>query len=395
MLRDGDVLAYLAGKTEGFLSTGGLPSWDSRPLSILQIAPLWEPVPPPAYGGTEAVVYELTEALVQAGHHVTLWASGDSRTSGRHHWVYERSLRTAALAFKPPYEWVHAAAALAEGGEYDIIHNHAGGLLMAFAPLAGAPMLTTTHGYLGVEADIVWRRYQGYWNTISRSQRRWLAAEPGGTYLGPVYNAIDVASFPYQSEKEDFLLFMGRISPEKAPHLAIEAARRAGERIIVAGKVDPNPVDEAYHRETIAPLVDGSRVVYVGEANARQKRDLYRRARALLVPLNWEEPFGLVMIEGMACGTPVIAFCRGAAPELIADRETGFLVEDVDGMVEALARVREIEPARCRRHVEMHFHTPVMAENYLRLYREILKRQEVEAPAPPSAALSASTALAS
>jgi glycosyltransferase involved in cell wall biosynthesis len=185
-----------------------------------------------------------------------------------------------------------------------------------------------------------------------------------------VYNGVDVASFPFSAANGDYLLCLNRVHPDKGTHLAIEAARRAGRKLVIAGKVG-RPERESYET-AIRPLVDGRDVVFLGEADYRLKRELYAAAACVLAPICWEEPFGLVMVEAMACGTPVIAFNRGAAPELIVDGETGYLVNDVDSMVAALAKIDTINPYRCRQHVQANFDVPVMVEGYLRLYGEIV-----------------------
>jgi glycosyltransferase involved in cell wall biosynthesis len=344
-------------------------------MKILQIAPLWERVPPPGYGGTEAVVSVLTDALVRAGHDVVLRASGDSLTLAELRSVYPRSLRTAGEVKNgtppwTPYDCVHAAAAIAGATEFDIIHNHAGEPVMALAGLVDVPMLTTMHCLTTPDTEIVWQHYSGYYNTISRAQVKTLPPLERPQYAGVVYNAIDVASFPFREQKEDYLLCLNRVAPEKGTHLAIKAARKAGRKLIIAGKVDR--VDREYYETAVKPLVDGRDVVFPGEADRGTTRELYARAACLLVPICWEEPFGLVMVEAMACGTPVIAFARGAAAELIVDGETGFLVQDVDSMVDAIGEIDAIEPARCRQHVEANFDVPVIVEGYLRLYREIM-----------------------
>ncbi len=352
-------------------------------MRILQIAPLWETVPPPAYGGTEAVVHVLVEELVRRGHDVTLCASGDSQTSAQLLSVYPRSLRTADdLAAKQPYSWHHAVLSLRDAREFDIIHNHAGEEVMTLAHLLpDIPMLTTMHCLITPDTRIIWDHYPGHYNTISWSQRHLMPPISGGSFAGAVYNAIDVLSYPFQAQKDDYLLFLARISSDKAPHLAVQAARRAGRRLIIAGKVDP--VDFPYFTAAIAPLIDGQQIVYVGEADARMKRELYRKAHCLLMPIIWDEPFGLVLIEAMACGTPVIAFNRGAVPEIVRHGETGFVVDTVDEMTDAIRHVPEIDPRRCRQHVARHFDAPVMADGYLRLYRHILEGQHVTQIALP------------
>jgi glycosyltransferase involved in cell wall biosynthesis len=334
-------------------------------MKILQIAPLWERVPPPAYGGTEAVVSVLTDELVRAGHEVTLCASGDSLTLAALRSVYPHSLRTAKeVKDGTPYDWVHATQAITDVKGFDIVHNQAGEPVMALAGLVDAPMLTTMHCLITPDTQIVWEYYGGFYNTVSRAQLKTVPPLERPRYAGAVYNAIDVASFPFSDMKDDYLLCLNRVAPEKGTHLAIEAARRVGRKLIIAGKVDR--VDREYYEAMVEPLVDGRDVVFVGEADHRAKRELYAKAACALMPICWEEPFGLVMVEAMACGTPVIAFARGAAPELIVDGKTGFVVED------ALGKIDTISPIRCRHHIETNFDVPVMVEGYLRLYREIV-----------------------
>ena len=357
-------------------------------MRILQIAPLWERVPPQGYGGTEAVVSLLTDALVRAGHDVVLRASGDSLTLAELRSVYPRSLRTsqeAKNATPPwtPYDSVHAAEAVADAREFDIVHNHAGEPVIALAGLIDVPMLTTMHCLITPYTRIVWDHYQGYYNTISGAQINTVPPLERPQHAGVVCNAVDVASFPFSTQKDDYLLCLNRVAPEKGTHLAIEAARRAGRKLIIAGKVDH--VDRDYYEAAVKPRVDGRDVVFLGEADQRTKRELYARAACVLMPICWEEPFGLVMVEAMACGTPVIAFARGAAPELIVDGETGFLVDDVDSMLEALGKIDTIEPTRCRQHVEANFDVPVMVGGYLRLYREIVGASATLAETPPVA----------
>jgi glycosyltransferase involved in cell wall biosynthesis len=353
-------------------------------MKILQIAPLWERVPPSGYGGTEAVVSVLTDALVRAGHDVVLRASGDSVTLAELRSVYPHSLRTAEeVTNGAPYDCVHAAQAITDSGEFDIVHNHAGEPVMALADLGDVPMLSTMHCLITPDTKFVWQHYSGYYNTISQAQTSTVPPFEKPRYAGVVYNAIDVASFPFSEKKEDHLLCLSRIAPEKGIHLAIEVARKVGRKLLIAGKVDR--VDREYYESAVKPLVNGRDVVFLGEADYRLKRELYLKAACLLTPICWEEPFGLVMVEAMACGTPVIAFSRGAAPELIVDGETGFLVGDVDSMVDAIGKIDAIEPGHCRQHVEANFDVPVMVEGYLRLYREIVGAPAELVETPPVA----------
>ncbi len=348
-------------------------------MKILQIAPLWETVPPRAYGGTEAVVYVLVEELVRRGHEVTLCASGDSQTSASLQSCYPRSLRTAELEAKSVYSWQHAALSLKHAREYDIVHNHAGEEVMALSHLVpDVPMLTTMHCLITPDTQFVWDRYPGHYNAISHSQYALMPTVAGGNFAGVVRNGIDVASFPFQAEKDDHLLFLSRISPEKGPELAVEVARRCGKKLILAGKVDP--YDHDFFVRTIAPLIDGDRVSFVGEADAQQKRDLYKAASCVLMPITWEEPFGLVLAEAQACGTPVITFNRGAAAEIVRDGVTGFVVDTLEQMVAAVGRVGEIDPKACRQYVESRFDGRTMADGYLRMYESILGRRPAGQP---------------
>lgn len=345
-------------------------------MKILQIAPLWETVPPRAYGGTEAVVHVLVEQLVRLGHEVTLCASGDSQTSARLEACLPYSLRTAELENKSVYSWQHAVLSLKHGPDYDIVHNHAGEEVMALAHLVpDVPILTTMHCLVTRDTQFVWDRYPGHYNTISRSQYQMMPAVAGGTYAGVVHNGIDVASFPFQADKNDHLLFLSRISPEKGPELAVEVARLTGKKLILAGKVDT--YDQEFFDTTIAPLIDGDQIVFFGEADAAQKRELYRNASCVLMPITWEEPFGLVLAEAQACGTPVITFNRGAAAEIVRDGVTGFVVDTVEQMAAAVPRLPEIDPMACRRHVESQFDGHAMAAGYLRMYESILSGRTI------------------
>jgi glycosyltransferase involved in cell wall biosynthesis len=339
-------------------------------MRVLQIAPLAERVPPLRYGGTEAVVSLLADGLIRAGHEVVLWASADSLTLAELRSVYLHGLRLEPTVANPdPYEWVHAVEAIKDAREFDIIHNHDGERVMALASLVDAPMLTTMHCLIEPDTRFVWERYRGYYNTISRAERATMPPLEGPRFAGVVYNAVDAASFPFRAEKEDYLLFIGQIAPEKGTHLAVQVATRLGTRLVIAGKIDPH--NRQYFAETIEPYIDGKQIQFVGEVGY-EKRQLYANARCLLVPIRWEEPFGLVMAEAMACGTPVIAFNRGSAPELVADGVTGYLVRNVDEMARAVRRVDHLDPYRCRQHIEVNFDAPVMIQGYLDVYHRIL-----------------------
>lgn len=344
-------------------------------MRILQLAPIWETVPPPAYGGTETVVSCLTEELVRRGVEVVLCASGDSRTSAELRSYFPCSLRPAGLTDEAlQYSLMHVTFALRDAADFDIVHNHSGPpseLGMALSHLTPVPMLSTLHNNLPKETEFIWSHYGGWYNTISGAQYHALPCLPRARYAGVVHNGIDLDAYEFAERKSDYALFMGRFAPEKAPHLAIEAARRAGVRILLAGKIGA-PEERDYFEAEVRPRLDGSSAEFLGEAGGELKRALFRDARCLLAPIQWEEPFGLVMVEAMASGTPAIAFPRRAAPELIDHGRTGYLVDDVASMAEAIEGCGAIDAHACRRHVEQSFGPAALADNYLRVYEEII-----------------------
>ncbi len=346
-------------------------------MRIGMIAPLEFRLPPIAYGGTEQVVSLLTEGLVRRGHKVTLFASGDSITNAELVPGSPYGLRDTDRD-KSVLNMLNAVACMARADEFDVIHNHVPPFEgMPLAGLVDTPVLTTFH--LGLAGDWItlYNSYEGWYNTISKSAASLLDLHE--RFVGVIYNSIDVKSYPFQSgTREDFALFLSRISHEKGPDIAIKAALRAGIRLIIAGNVDE--VDRKYFETRVMPHVDGDQIRYVGEVDATMKRDLYSRARFLLAPITWEEPFGLFFAEAMACGTPVIAFNRGAAPEVVEDGVTGYIVEDLEAMVDSIRRTDLIDPANCRRRVEDLFNVARMTDDYQAAYEEIITNQK---QAPP------------
>jgi glycosyltransferase involved in cell wall biosynthesis len=340
---------------------------DVRMMRIGMIAPLEIRVPPAAYGGTELVVSLLTEELVRRGHDVTLFASGDSLTTatlvpGSPHFLRGSGREAGILTM------LNVVSCLERADEFDVIHNHAGLEGMALAGLVDTPVLTTLHGGLKGDWLLLFERYKGWYNAISQSARSLLPVKDN--FAGVIYNAIDHESYTFNpGERDDSLLFLSRISVEKGPHLAIEVAKRLGRRLIIAGNVDS--VDEHYFKTQIEPAIDGELVQYVGEADYDVKRRLFSSVSCLLAPLTWDEPFGLFMAEALACGTPVIAMRKGSAPEVVQHGETGFIVDDVDDMVNAIARIGEINPHACRQHVAERFSIGRMTDDYLAAYDRI------------------------
>jgi len=338
-------------------------------MRIAMVAPLEMRVPPIGYGGTELVVSLLTEELVRRGHEVTLFASGDSVTAASLVSVCPRFLRDSgrdggALTLLSVVSCLEAAH------EFDIIHNHTCVEGLATAGLVSTPVLTTLHGGLSGDYLLLFERYKGWYNTISHSAKSLLP--PKERFVGVIYNAIDCASYPFNGgRREDYLLFLSRMSPEKGPHLAIEVARRLKMRLVIAGNVHPQ--DRDYFQSQVWPQVDGDMIQYVGEADQSRKRELFATARCLLAPITWPEPFGLFMVEAMACGTPVVAFRRGSAPEVVHHGVTGFVVDSLSEMVEAVQRIERIDPQSCREHVVRNFDVPRMVDNYVAAYQHILE----------------------
>ena len=291
-------------------------------MRIAMIAPLELRVPPAAYGGTELVVSLLTEELVRRGHDVTLFASGDSITRARLESICAHFLR-GSHRDKCILNMLNVVSCLEQADRFDIIHNHNQVEGLAMAGLARTPMLTTLHDVVKGDKLELFARYKGWYNTISRSAKSLLPEKE--RFVGVIYNAVDVRSYPFNgASREPHLLFLSRITHDKGPHLAIEVARRLRRRLIIAGNVDT--VDEEYFRTRILPEVDGDQIRYIGEADYHRKRELLARAYCLLAPIIWPEPFGLFFVEAMACGTPVVTFNRGSAPEVVKHGETGFVV---------------------------------------------------------------------
>ncbi len=341
-------------------------------MRIAQIAPLTESVPPRLYGGTERVVSFLTEQLVAMGHDVTLFASGDSRTSAELAAVWPTALRfDAGLrdAFAPHMLMIEQVSRRAD--EFDVLHCHLDYWPFSVLSRQDTPFLTTMHGRLDLpelrsiydcfpDAPLV---------SISDAQR---APVPDAHFIATVQHGLPINLLTPRRTEPRYLAFLGRICPEKRPDRAIRIARQAGIPLKIAAKVDR--VDEAYFRDTIRPMIDGHDIEMIGEINDAEKPDFLSGAIALLVPIDWPEPFGLVMIEAMACGTPVIAFNRGSVPEIVDHGVTGLIVEDEAEAVAAIRRVPSLSRAVVRRTFEQRFTAERMAEDYLALYRRLAAR---------------------
>lgn len=342
-------------------------------MRIAQIVPLHIAVPPAGYGGTERVVYNLTEALVSRGHEVTLFATGDSRTSARLVPMVEKG-----IFFDPSVEW--AALHMAEleyvysrAHQFDVIHSHMDYLTLPYVARTPTPTVLTLHGRLDQpEFKQVFGANPGVnYVSISDSQRRDLS---NLNWVATVYHGIDVASFPYSPRRGKYLLFVGRMSPEKRCDLAIAVAKRAGVPLKIAAKIDHK--ERAYFESTIEPLLKDPLIEFVGEKNEDEKRELMRDALALLLPIDWPEPFGMVFIEALACGTPVITRSCGSVPELLQDGLTGYIAQDEEGLAAAVGRLDRISRLACRRWAEQRFDRQRMAAGYERVYERVIQRQQ-------------------
>jgi len=338
-------------------------------MRIAQIAPLTESVPPRTYGGTERVVSYLTEELVAMGHEVTLFASGDSMTQAKLEAVWPCALRfdtTLRDAMAPTMLMLEKIYQRAH--EFDILHCHLDYWPFSLLSRQPTPYLTTLHGRLDLpELARVMACFEDVpLVSISDAQRRPLAR---GNFIGTVYHGLPPDLLTPQPMERDYLAFLGRICPEKSPDRAIRIARAAGMRLKIAAKIDR--VDTSYFETTIRPMIDGDQIQLIGEIGDAEKPAFLSGAKALLLPIDWPEPFGLVMIEAMACGTPTIAYPAGSVPEVIDHGVTGFIVHDEAEAVTAVSRLNEVSAAAIRQRFEDRFTARRMAEDYLALYRRM------------------------
>jgi glycosyltransferase involved in cell wall biosynthesis len=339
-------------------------------MRIAQVAPLYERVPPLLYGGTERIVSYLTEELVRQGHDVTLFASGDSITQAKLVACSERSLRLDERVIDPlAHHFVLLEEVFARAGDFDILHFHIDYLHFPLSRRHNTRHLSTLHGRLDM-TDLI-PLYRKFGDvpvvSISRAQRQVL---PWLNWQGTVYHGLPADLYQARGEREDYLVFIGRISIEKRLDRAVEISKRSGMRLKVAAKVDA--VDRKYFK-TIDHLLDDPHVECIGEVGESGKQDLLANAHALLFPIDWPEPFGLVLIEAMACGTPVIAYRCGSVPEIVEQGVTGFIVDNVCDAVQAVADARQLDRALCRSRFEERFSAGRMAEDYLRIYERLLK----------------------
>ena len=347
-----------------------------RPLKIAQVAPLFETVPPTGYGGTERVISALCDELVRQGHDVTLFAAAGSSTAARLEPVVPAPLRTtmtrqALIEVSPHLHLQMLAEVYQRADEFDIVHAHTDIWTFPMMRAATVPTVVTMHGRL--DLDTVQRVVELYPDTplvsISDSQRTPLDHFPMN-WVGTCYNGLDLDPYFRQPKSRgDYLAFVGRLTPEKRPDWAVEIATRTGLPLRVAAKIDP--LDEEYWRDEIEPLFRDNGVEFIGEIGEAEKPAFYANARALVFPIDWPEPFGLVMIESLAAGTPVIALRNGSVPEVITHGLSGWICDSVDDMVAAVGRLDELTPARCRADATR-FTAAAMTRSYLRVYQQIM-----------------------
>jgi glycosyltransferase involved in cell wall biosynthesis len=338
-------------------------------MRIAQIAPLAESVPPKLYGGTERVVAWLADELVALGHEVTLFASGDSRTKAKLVPTWPRALRLGRPRSDPAPAYAALLEAVAEAADdFDVIHSHVDWLHLPLLRRLRTPFLTTLHGRLDLpDVSLAMQRFgDAPFVSISQSQR---APLPDLYWLATIHHGMPAELLELSEQPEGYLAFLGRITPEKGPDIAIRVARAARLPLRIAAKVPRG--ENRYFNETIKPLLDGNNVRFVGEVNDRQKQAFLSNAAALLFPIDWPEPFGLVMIEAMACGTPVIAWPRGSVREVIEDGVTGFVVDSEAEAVNAIGRISRLDRGRIRKRFEQRFTARRMAEEYVDSYRRL------------------------
>jgi glycosyltransferase involved in cell wall biosynthesis len=342
-------------------------------MRIALLAPPALSVPPIGYGGTELVVHQLAEGLVAAGHAVTLFAAGDSRTPADLRSLLPRSLTPLGFdtnARLLPFERAHAAWAFAQADAFDLIHDHTKTLGVALAPSTRTPVLTTVHNDFTPERRRLYLHHRDHaYVALSEAHARRC---PELNYLGVVYNGLDLDEPRFCARKDRYLLFLGRLCEAKGAHTAIAASRALDLPLVLAGKIDP--ADAEYVARWVTPHVDGRRVRYVGEVAGRRKWELLARARCLIFPIQWPEPFGLVMIEAMASGTPVVASRWGSVDEVVGHGVSGWIADDFDGLLQGIRHAPRLDPHACRAWVRRRFSTAAMVEGYLGVYERLLAR---------------------
>jgi len=342
-------------------------------MRIAQVSPLFESVPPKLYGGTERVVSYLTEALLDLGHEVTLFASGDSVTNASLVSVTPKALRLGKSIDPYALHILQLQHVVEMAGQFDIIHFHTDYLHFPVSRMSAYNHVTTLHGRLDIpELSPLYSKFCDMpVVSISFSQR---APLPQANFIGNVYHGMPKGSYQFCNGSGEYAVFIGRFSPEKGADRAIEIAAKAGIPLKIAAKVDKG--DEDYFNAHIRPLLNQPHVEYLGEVGEDKKNELLGNAKVMLFPIAWPEPFGIVMIESLACGTPVIAFNNGSVPEIISDGETGFVVSSIDEAVEAVGKIETLDRKSCRKAFIERFESKRMAMDYLHVYRMLIEENK-------------------
>ena len=341
-------------------------------MRIAQVAPLWIPVPPYTYGGTELVVSWLCDELVRRGHQVTLFASEDSKTQAQLIPIWPRSLWRAKLnaphaVFSLLYEKL-----ISLQDNFDIIHDHCEFYTAPYSKFLKPPVVTTLHHPLTEETIILYKKFPNInFVAISKNQRK---SAPGINIVKTIYHGLPIEKYEFNDRPKDYLLWLSKIIPQKGVAEAIDIAKLAGENLIISGNIPPEQGDYFVFR--IKPLIDGKKIQFVGASDFPKKVELLKNAKAFIFPIKRPEPFGLVVIEAMACGTPVVAFKQGSLPELIENGKTGFLVNNVEEACQVLKKVNRISRKYCREYVKKNFNLKRMVNRYEKLYKKILKQNE-------------------
>jgi glycosyltransferase involved in cell wall biosynthesis len=347
-------------------------------MRIAQVAPLYESVPPKFYGGTERVVSYLTEELVRLGHDVTLFASGDSKTSARLVPCSERSLRLdPIIKDQLAFHMILLDKVFAGRNNFDIIHFHLDYLHYPTSSRLNLRRLTTLHGRLDLpELHTLYRHFSDEpLISISNSQR---TPVPHANWIGTVYHGLPEDLYPFHQKPHPYLAFLGRISPEKGLYEAIEISKSSNIPLRIAAKVDEVDVD--YFDRCVRPLINDPMFEFIGEIGEKEKGEFLGNATALLFPIDWPEPFGLVMIEAMSCGTPVIAYRNGSVPEIITDGVNGFIVDNHEQALQSVQKINEIDRRRCREEFIARFSVTRMTQDYVKIYQHILEENDRYAP---------------
>jgi glycosyltransferase involved in cell wall biosynthesis len=347
-------------------------------MKIAQVAPLYESVPPQLYGGTERVVAYLTEELVRQGHDVTLFASADSRTSARLRPVCPEALRLNRQELPCPLAWqvLQAEMVAQEAHEFDVIHSHADFLLFPFFRRNNIAAISTMHGRLDIPDQLPLFREFEEMKLISISDAQRIPM-PWANWIGTVYHGLPEDLYTPRERRGDYLAFLGRVSPEKGLAHAIRIAKSTSMPLRVAAKVDP--IDQKYFEKNIRPLLHDPQIEFLGEIGEDQKSEFLGNAAATLFPIKWPEPFGLVMIESLACGTPVIALPYGSVPEIIEDGITGFVAGNVKAAAKAVECIPTISRSRCREVFETRFSARRMCQDYTRVYEQVAEEAKLQA----------------